>query len=1198
MRDTPATPSNRDLQLAFDVGHSSLGWAVLQTPPDQSPALLGCGAVIFPSNDCLTSKRRDFRRQRRHIRATRLRLARLRRLLAQLGVLTADELEANKCAWPWLLAARVLRGGKKLTWSELWAVLRWYAHNRGYDGNKGWSRQEADDAAEKDDAEKVQNARALYEEYGTDTMAETWCAICDLDPLGTKKSVALAGDKRPKARNAAFPREDIEREVETILRAHFGQLPCADEALLVALMRDWKAIPCPDIQLPARFHGGLLFGQLHPRFDNRIIGRCPISGEKIPSRHCREFLDFRWTEMLAKLQIAKPGETEIHTLSVEDRLIFDRRARELGFFRYEKDKLDKKTGTTKRGTNELRDELTRLTGCDRDNLDGVLFDANMREALKVLPVIGDSEAFRIAWAAFDGPSHDAATGAYLEDRIRGRFITQLLRGKKESPRPLTIASILAELDTMGERDVAERLRLGLRAAATNKGRFNDKKHEKLSSAQFSLERLSGRARFGRKVMRQALHDFMRRDNSLHPLEKGGCMERTKEILDAERGRALDEQSNNHLVRHRLRVLAGDPDAKPRPFRGLLDDLLATYAGGEPARVARITVEVARDLQEMSGKDSKKKSAAHNQKLDTHEQAATALADAMRAEGIPFIEADGRPRLNGALIRKARIALDLQATDPTGKCKTLSFRCPYTGRVHCLADVVRGKLELDHIVPRSKRLSDALEAMVLTSPRINREKKNRTALEFVRAMNEPQNRALREEMGVMTEAQYLEFVNSLWPKSDPFRRSRAGGERPTDDERRCWRRREMLLLPKWEKQEFTPADLAKTRQLIKVAVQRLEARFTEAHRPPIIVVPGAVTKSFRDRAWKLLPLLRDRADTDNQTTINAVFAEWKTELQAGREYNLKEHLRGVTHLHHALDAATIALVTEFTVPAAHRSFDGRLAQLLVKRKLNPEERAEFTGLVQRFRLPQFFRWGKENELWIDDLPAPLKEQLHRCLAERRVVQHIPAETAGLHAELNAWRVIGVKDGIAQLRQRLRQPDGTRPRKPDAYEKTAKVIGLRPGKLADLKAALVISDNYGLALDPVPEIIPFHKVWNRLRELREKNGGKPVRVLRNGMLVRLKNTQPAGLRDGIWRIYTVQGTLKIDFVAPDQYGRPKKGPTVWREVSLASLGAGNIEVLARTLVGHPTPSRPLISLNRSENTANFMQSGLAPQEGQQK
>jgi hypothetical protein len=65
----------------------------------------------------------------------------LKALLLQLGVMTKAELDKPGCAWPWLLAARVLKSqsngdAKLLTWPELWDVLRWYAHNRGYDGIK------------------------------------------------------------------------------------------------------------------------------------------------------------------------------------------------------------------------------------------------------------------------------------------------------------------------------------------------------------------------------------------------------------------------------------------------------------------------------------------------------------------------------------------------------------------------------------------------------------------------------------------------------------------------------------------------------------------------------------------------------------------------------------------------------------------------------------------------------------------------------------------------------------------------------------------------------------------------------------------------------------------------------------------------------------------------------------------------------
>src|SRR5438128_820918 len=88
---------NADLDLGFDVGHSSVGWAVLQQSPagvkpvskkttsdNLSINILGCGAVIFRADDCLASSRRSYRRQRRQIRSTKHHVARLKVLLKNL----------------------------------------------------------------------------------------------------------------------------------------------------------------------------------------------------------------------------------------------------------------------------------------------------------------------------------------------------------------------------------------------------------------------------------------------------------------------------------------------------------------------------------------------------------------------------------------------------------------------------------------------------------------------------------------------------------------------------------------------------------------------------------------------------------------------------------------------------------------------------------------------------------------------------------------------------------------------------------------------------------------------------------------------------------------------------------------------------------------------------------------------------------
>jgi hypothetical protein len=114
--------------------------------------------------------------------------------------------------------------------------------------------------------------------------------------------------------------------------------------------------------------------------------------------------------------------------------------------------------------------------------------------------------------------------------------------------------------------------------------------------------------------------------------------------------------------------------------------------------------------------------------------------------------------------------------------------------------------------------------------------------------------------------------------------------------------------------------------------------------------------------------------------------------------------------------------------------------------------------------------------------------------------------------------------------------------------------------------VIGDNYGLALDPEPEIIPFHKVWVRLRELREKNGGRPVRVLRNGMLIRM----PTGKFAGIWRIFSVKNNtsgMALDLGRPDVVRLQNKVEGHKINVLLSSLLRDGLELLPVALEGVP-------------------------------
>ena len=199
------------LGFSFDIGHSSIGWAVIESKAtDAHPNILGCGSVIFPAEDCLASVRRDFRRTRRNIRATRLRIARIKLLLSHLGVLTEEQLDTKGDAAPWKLAAQALVSDDPLTWEEIWHVLRWYAHNRGYDGNRRWSKIAEEN---EEDTEKVLNAIALMAEHNKSSMAETVCSALNVDPLGKKRSSHLPY----KTLNVAFPREIVAGEGKALL---------------------------------------------------------------------------------------------------------------------------------------------------------------------------------------------------------------------------------------------------------------------------------------------------------------------------------------------------------------------------------------------------------------------------------------------------------------------------------------------------------------------------------------------------------------------------------------------------------------------------------------------------------------------------------------------------------------------------------------------------------------------------------------------------------------------------------------------------------------------------------------------------------------------------------------------------------------------------------------------------------------------
>jgi len=72
----------------------------------------------------------------------------------------------------------------------------------------------------------------------------------------------------------------------------------------------------------------------------------------------------------------------------------------------------------------------------------------------------------------------------------------------------------------------------------------------------------------------------------------------------------------------------------------------------------------------------------------------------------------------------------------------------------------------------------------------------------------------------------------------------------------------------------------------------------------------------------------------------------------------------------------------------------------------------------------------------------------------------------------------------------------------------------------------------------------------------------------MLVRISGMSgKAALRNGVWRVFSVQLSMKLDLGAVDRVVMEKSGLGVWREVSLLTLGPERIALVECSYAGIP-------------------------------
>jgi CRISPR-associated endonuclease Csn1 len=340
----------------------------------------------------------------------------------------------------------------------------------------------------------------------------------------------------------------------------------------------------------------------------------------------------------------------------------------------------------------------------------------------------------------------------------------------------------------------------------------------------------------------------------------------------------------------------------------------------------------------------------------------------------------------------------------------------------------------------------------------------------------------------------------------------------------------------------------------MGAQIIKKAFAGTAKPPgVISLPGSVTGTVR-KGWNLIGCLAMAAPQVKE---------------ADGSIKNKTEIRGLTHLHHALDACVIGLASHY-LPS-----NGSLWELMLKR--NPT-----AGEKTILRATGYFDFDAQGRFGLRELPDVLKEQISRRLAEKRVVQHIPADMSGMRVEDNTRGVTMVKDGRVFLRQQTRDPKTGKISVKETEESAGKVIGLKPGKLTPQKGVRVITDNFGVAiLDHAKEgeerfiIVPWHKVWPRIQELKPRNDGKTPRILRIGTLIRV--SKKAGRSDyrGLWMVRGVQLNRRagflVDLSAPDVIEYRVSGrDDCAQNIRLQALFDGGLEILKTPLTGIPSSS----------------------------
>ena len=303
--------------IGLDGGIASIGWAIIDfNPEDRSGTILDCGTRMFNSPEGQDSRgiflknadRRGHRGQRKVIRRRRQRMAKIRTLFKDNGLLKHNRCEAlaGHGADPWALRAQALE--RVLQPRELALALGHIARHRGFKSNRKGEKipnalpesKKRRGTSQQDEKQGTLDGVALTRQrLGEITEAHpVYKTVGDMftrDPRYADRKRNRDGDY-----TRSIGRDEQEREVATIFAAQqrLGSRFATEE-----LQRKFIEIA---------FHQRPLQSSLE------LVGDCPfVEGEKRASAFAPSFERFRFLSRLVTLQIVRDGE--LHPLGPDER---------------------------------------------------------------------------------------------------------------------------------------------------------------------------------------------------------------------------------------------------------------------------------------------------------------------------------------------------------------------------------------------------------------------------------------------------------------------------------------------------------------------------------------------------------------------------------------------------------------------------------------------------------------------------------------------------------------------------------------------------------------------------------------------------------------------------------------------------------------------------------------------------------------